>query len=83
MVRRRYVVISIDMFFWGERRMVLEDDPSEWKERPAGISSESVVKFNQRSNASEQLMGRTLLSAGVTWSGILVWDDLRTVDCIV
>ena len=79
MVRRGYVVISIDMFFWGERRMVLEDDPPEWKERPAGISSESVVKFNQRSNASEQLMGRTLLSAGVTWSGILGWDA-RTGD---
>jgi dienelactone hydrolase len=83
MVRRGYVVISIDMFFWGERRMVLEDDPTEWKERPASISSESVVKFNQRSNASEQLMGRTLLSAGVTWSGILAWDDVRTVDYLV
>jgi dienelactone hydrolase len=83
MVRRGYVVISIDMFFWGERRMVLEDDPPEWKERPAGISSESVVKFNQRSNASEQLMGRTLLSAGVTWSGILAWDDVRTVEYLV
>ncbi len=34
MVRRGYVVISIDMFFWGERRMVLEDDPPDWKERP-------------------------------------------------
>ncbi|MDP4409684.1 alpha/beta hydrolase family protein, partial [Escherichia coli] len=55
----------------------------EWKERPAGISSESVVKFNQRSNASEQLMGRTLLSAGVTWSGILAWDDVRTLDYLV
>jgi len=83
MVRRGYVVITIDMFFWGERRMVLEDDPPEWRERPAGISSESVVKFNQRSNASEQLMGRTLLSAGVTWSGIIAWDDLRTVDYLV
>ncbi len=83
MVRQGYVVISIDMFFWGERRMVLEDDPPDWKERPVDISSESVVKFNQRSNASEQLMGRTLLSAGVTWSGIIAWDDIRTVDYLV
>jgi dienelactone hydrolase len=83
LVRRGYVVITIDMFFWGERRMVLEDDPPEWKERPVGISSDSVLKFNQRSNASEQLMGRTLLSAGVTWAGIIAWDDLRTVDYLV
>ena len=83
LVRRGYVVISIDMFFWGERRMVLEDDPPEWKERPVSISSESVTKFNQRSNASEQLMGRTLMSAGVTWAGIITWDDIRTVDYLV
>jgi len=29
------------------------------------------------------LMGRTLLSAGVTWAGIIAWDDLRTVDYLV
>ncbi len=82
-MRRGYVVITIDMFFWGERRMVLEDDPPEWKERPAGISRDAVTKFNQRSSASEQLMGRTLMSAGVTWAGIIAWDDLRTVDYLV
>jgi dienelactone hydrolase len=83
MARRGYVVISIDMFFWGERRMVLDEDPEEWKTRPASISGESVTKFNQRSSASEQLMGRTLLSAGVTWAGIIAWDDMRTVDYLV
>jgi dienelactone hydrolase len=83
MVRRGFVVISIDMFFWGERRMVLEDDPEEWKTRPTGISSDSVTKFNQRSAASEQLMGRTLMSAGVTWAGIIAWDDMRTVDYLI
>jgi dienelactone hydrolase len=83
LVRRGLVVISIDMFFWGERRMVLEDDPEEWVTRPAAISSDSVTKFNQRSAASEQLMGRTLLCAGVTWAGIIAWDDIRTVDYLV
>lgn len=83
LVRLGYVVISIDMFFWGERRMLLDDDPDDWKTRPATISSESVTKFNQRSAASEQLMGRTLMSAGVTWAGIIAWDDIRTVDYLV
>jgi len=62
---------------------VLEDDPEEWKTRPATISSDSVMKFNQRSSASEQLMGRTLMSAGVTWAGIIAWDDIRTLDYLV
>jgi dienelactone hydrolase len=83
LVRRGYVVIAIDMFYWGERRMVLEDDPPEWKERPGTISDASVERFNERSKAGEQLMGRTLLSAGVTWAGIMAWDDIRTVDYLV
>jgi dienelactone hydrolase len=83
LVRRGYVVIAIDMFYWGERRMVLEDDPAEWKDRPASTDAEQVKLFNQRSSASEQLMGRTLFSAGTTWAGILAWDDIRTVDYLV
>ena len=35
MVRRGYVVVVIDMFYWGERRMLLDDDPADWRERPA------------------------------------------------
>ena len=83
LARRGFVVIVIDMFYWGERRMVLEDDPPEWKERPHTISPEQVKLFNQRSAASEQLMGRTLFSAGTTWAGIMMWDDLRTLDYFV
>jgi dienelactone hydrolase len=83
LVRRGYVVIAIDMFYWGERRMVLEDDPVEWKDRPPGITAEQIKLFNQRSSASEQLMGRTLFSAGITWAGILAWDDIRTVEYLI
>lgn len=80
LARRGYVVITIDMFFWGERRMVLDDDPPEWKTRPATITPEQVTKFNQRSSAGEQLMGRTLFTAGTTWAGLMFWDDIRTLD---
>jgi len=83
LARRGYVVIVIDIFFWGERRMVLEDDPAEWKTRPHTITPEQVTKFNQRSSASEQLMGRTLFTAGTTWAGIMCWDDIRTIDYFV
>ena len=34
LARRGYVVIVIDMFYWGERRMLLDDDPADWRERP-------------------------------------------------
>ena len=66
-----YVVIVIDMFYWGERRMRLPDDP------------EDVGKFNALRSSQEQLIARTILSAGFTWPGIIFWDDIRTVDYLV
>ena len=80
LVRQGYAVIAIDMFYWGERRMLLPGDPPEWRERPAGISEKQVNEFNARSGQNEQLMVRALLTAGVTWPGVMLWDDLRTVD---
>ena len=34
LARQGYVVIVIDMFYWGERRMLLDDDPADWRDRP-------------------------------------------------
>ncbi|MGP0068632.1 MAG: dienelactone hydrolase family protein [Isosphaeraceae bacterium] len=80
LARRGYVVIAIDMFYWGERRMLLDDDPADWRDRPAGIPADRVAAFNRRAGQSEPLVGRTIYSAGFTWSGVMFWDDLRTVD---
>jgi dienelactone hydrolase len=83
LARQGYVVVVIDMFYWGERRMLLDDDPPAWKERPATITAEEVRAFNQRSGQNEQLLGRSLFLAGLTWAGIMFWDDIRTVDYLV
>jgi dienelactone hydrolase len=83
LARQGYVVIVIDMFYWGERRMLMDDDPDAWKTRPASISAKSIRLFNQQSGLSEQLVGRTILAAGATWSGVMYWDDIRTVDYLV
>ena len=83
LARRGYVVIAIDMFYWGERRMLLDDDPADWRDRPATISADRVAAFNRRAGQSEPLVGRTIYSAGFTWSGVMFWDDVRTVDYLV
>jgi dienelactone hydrolase len=83
LARRGYVVLVIDMFYWGERRMLLDDDPADWRERPNTISSERINAFNQRSGQSEQLVGRTIFAAGFTWAGVMFWDDIRSVDYLV
>jgi len=80
MVRRGYVVVAIDMFYWGERRLLLASDPQSYKDRPAGMSKEEISAFNRRSSQNEQLVARSLFTAGISWPGVILWDDLRTVD---
>ena len=83
LARRGYVVIVIDMFYWGERRMLLDGDPVDWRERPATIRPARVAEFNRRSGESEALVARTIYAAGFTWSGVMFTDDVRTVDYLV
>jgi dienelactone hydrolase len=80
LARAGYVVVVIDMFYWGERRMLLADDPADWRERPRAITAERIAAFNRRSSEGEQLLGRTIFAAGFTWAGVMFWDDVRTVD---
>jgi dienelactone hydrolase len=79
LVRRGYVVIVIDMFYWGERRMLLDDDPPSYRD-PQAMTKDDIAAFNRRSQQGEQLVARSLLAAGVTWPGVMLWDDLRTLD---
>lgn len=80
LARAGYVVVVIDMFYWGERRMLLTDDPRDWRERPPSITAERIAAFNRRAGEGEQLVGRTIYAAGFTWPGVMFWDDVRTLD---
>jgi len=82
LVRRGYVVIVIDMFYWGERRMLLPGDPPAWRNRET-MTAEDVVAFNRRSGANTTLIATGLFEAGATWSGVMFIDDIRTVDYLV
>jgi dienelactone hydrolase len=82
LVRQGYVVAVIDMFYWGERRMLLDGDAADWRERPPTLTPERIAAFNARASQSEQLVGRTIYAAGFTWPGVIFWDDIRTVDYI-
>lgn len=83
LARRGYVVLVIDMFYWGERRMLLDDDPADWRERPASITAQRIQEFNSRASQNEQLAARALMTAGITWPGVMFWDDIRSVDYLV
>jgi dienelactone hydrolase len=80
LVNQGYVVVSIDSFYWGERRMLLDDDPEAYRERPLSMTDKEIQAFNQRASQNESLIARSLFTAGITWPGVLLWDDIRTLD---
>ena len=82
LAKRGYVVIAIDMLYWGERRMLLPGDPPSWHERDS-MTAEEVAAFNQRSGSLTWRTSVGLFEAGVTWSGVMFMDDIRTVDYLL
>jgi dienelactone hydrolase len=82
LARRGYVVIAIDMFYWGERRMLLPEDPPSWRDRER-MSAEEVRAFNRRASDNTWLAAVGLFEAGITWSGVMFMDDIRTIDYLV
>jgi len=82
LAKRGFVVIAIDMFYWGERRMLLPNDPPAWRDREK-MSAEQVAAFHRRSSEQTWLVGTGLFEAGITWSGLMFTDDIRTVDYLV
>lgn len=83
LARQGYVVLVIDMFYWGERRMLLDDDPADWRERYVTMPVKRVHEFHSRASLMEQFAARGLMVAGITWPGIMLWDDRGSVDYLL
>ncbi len=81
LARQGFVTIAIDMFYWGERRLILDEDRrrgiNDWSKNE---SAPTIQALNSRASQYEQIVARTLFSEGITWSGIWIWDDIRTLD---
>jgi dienelactone hydrolase len=81
--RRGYVVVSIDSFYFGERRTFFENDAEKYGLDRSKYSLQDVESLNRRAGAGEATLFKSLCWAGATWQGIAHWDDLRTVDYLV
>lgn len=79
LVKRGFVVITIDAFGFGERRIVLDADRDKAADR-SRLSLEEVVALNRKCAAKESTIAKSMAFAGLTWPGIVFWDDIRTVD---
>ena len=94
LARRGYVVITIDAFYFGQRRLRVEQlEPSSVpgevrddfaiavKAAPGSAAWTSAV--NRVCGFYEHLTAKTIFAAGATWAGLLVWDDRRTLDYLL
>ncbi len=79
LVRRGYVVITIDAFMFGERRVMMDADLASGWER-SNYSVEDVTRLNQVCRGKESTLAKTLTVLGMSWPGVVAWDDMRTVD---
>jgi dienelactone hydrolase len=79
LVRRGYVVISIDAFMFGERRILMDADRKLGWDR-SKYSLDDVKNLNQVCRSKESTIAKALVFAGASWPGIVFWDDIRTVD---
>lgn len=82
LVRRGYVVITIDAFPFGERRYMADDDLSIGWDR-SKYSVDDVRRLNQKCRQKESVVVKSLTYAGATWPGVVAWDDMRTVDYLI
>lgn len=81
--RRGYVVVSIDAFYFGERRTLFKNAGDLARRERDTLTLDEVDALNRRAGSGESTLARTLFWAGATWPGIVHWDDLRTVDYLV
>ncbi|MCC5908129.1 MAG: hypothetical protein JJU13_18075 [Balneolaceae bacterium] len=82
MVRRGYVVITIDAFMFGERRVMMDEDLSYGWDRST-YTEEDINYLNGRCRAKANTLVKSLIYTGMTWPGIVSWDDMRTVDYLI
>ncbi len=90
LARKGFVVLVIDAFYFGERRLRPElIDPAtappdltvplrELAKCQSG-STEWYSAVNWACGRYEHLTAKTIFAAGATWPGILAWDDMRSV----
>ena len=76
-----YVVLTIDMFYFGDRRLILDEDLERGINDHSKHETEETIRWiNDRNNKAANVIYKNMIDAGFTWAGVLAWDDIRSLD---
>src|SRR3954454_6130397 len=83
--KRGYVVLVHDTFPFASRRVKVSEVPQRIQAGgvdPSPDDAEGIAKYNAFAAAHENIMEKSLLSAGTTWPGVYVTEDQRALDVL-
>jgi dienelactone hydrolase len=83
--KRGYAVLVHDTFPFASRRVLVKDVPPQVQAGgvdPAPDDLEGIKKYNAFARAHEDIMEKSLLSAGTTWPGVYLVEDQRALDVL-
>jgi dienelactone hydrolase len=84
--RAGYVVLVIDAFYFGTRRLLPETLPAGKAKTLDGLKRGSdayIAASNRIASAYEDLTAKTIFLSGATWPGMITFDDVRSVDYLL
>ena len=85
LAKRGYVVLVHDAFAFASRRVRLADMPDFLR---AGLTDDdpenpvNVEAYNRWASNHEHLMAKSLFSAGTTWPGVFLAEDIAALDVL-
>lgn len=81
LARHGYVVLTIDMFYFGDRRLILDEDLERGINDHSKFESRQTINtIDDRNGKAEGVVYKNMIDAGFTWAGVLAWDDIRSID---
>lgn len=83
--KRGYAVLVHDTYPFASRRVMVKDVPERIRAGgvdPSPEDLEGIAKYNAFAAAHENIMEKSLLSAGTTWPGVYLVEDQRALDVL-
>jgi dienelactone hydrolase len=85
LAKRGYVVLVPDAFPFASRRVMLADVPEERRhgvKDPDPNNLAEIATYNDWASDHESIMARSLFSAGTSWPGVWLAEDMKALDIL-